>query len=125
MRKLDLNFEEVLESSLEFGVPLPKKVRTSIRRKLEALQDTLPVNSNVELRYFNEGSKFRGSLKVRSLYQNFSSQSFSKDPLELFENLLSDIEEQVLNWKRNRFLTGNHLHNHFDYNNTAIIGGRR
>ena len=125
MKKLDLNFKEVLESSLEYGVPLPKKVRTSIRRKLEFLQEALPVHSNIELRYLNKGGRFRGSLNIRTLHQNFSASAFGYDPLIVFENLKRDIEEQLLTWKRNRFITSSNITNNgFCNNSTNLLGGR-
>ena len=68
MRNTITSFEEILESSIDFGVLLPKGSRITLSRKLDILREKLPVNSNLDL-YFNEdGEKC----------MNFENQNFKK-----------------------------------------------
>ncbi len=103
MRNSFFDFEEVLEASLDFGVPMPKKARVTLSRKLEILREKLPINSSIDLLFFHEGSKLRGSLKIKTLNRTFSAISFGNHPLSIYKNLEEDINQQILDWKRTRF----------------------
>lgn len=103
MRNAFFDFEEVLEASLDFGVPMPKKARTSLSRRLDLLREKLPVNASIDLHFFDEGAKLRGCLKIRTLNRTFSAISFGRHPMSIYENLEEDINQQILDWKQTRF----------------------
>ena len=52
MKNLFWDFDEVLEATLDFGVPLPKQARVQISRKLETLSEKLPIQSNIDLQFY-------------------------------------------------------------------------
>ena len=104
MRTSLVSFDELLKySSLDFGVPMPKTAKSKITRKLEALKEKLPINSSIDLSFNQQGQKFKGYLKIKTLTNTFSSVYFGVSLISTYKQLEYEVEKQILNWKQSRF----------------------
>lgn len=88
----------------EVGMKLTSYHFSKIRRKLQSLELRAPAMSSVHLNFENMGNEIKGMLSINGFRKNFKSTVSGNDPLEIYSRLESNIDEQLLAWKKARFI---------------------
>ena len=87
----------------EVGIKLQDQNLAKIRDKLQKLEARAPTYSTINLDFINIGSCIQGKLEISSTGKNFHSTIKGEDPWEIYQKLESKIDQQLIQWKKNRF----------------------
>ncbi len=87
----------------EVGIKLQNQNLVKIRDKLQRLEARAPAYSTINLNFTNIGSYIQGNLDICSAGKKFYSTIQGKDPWEIYLKLESEIDQQLIQWKKNRF----------------------
>jgi len=87
----------------EVGIKLSSDQVFKIKRKLQALEVRSPTYSTINLNFTNVGSHIQGDLVFTSVGKRFEAKVLGEDPNEIYEQLELEIDQQIMNWKKNRF----------------------
>ena len=84
-------------------VSLSKEDRAKIEGRLEALEERIPAFSNVSLKFDYRGIKVLGKMRIRTPLRTFEAEAYGLGVFETFCRLESKIDQQIMNWKKERF----------------------
>ncbi len=93
----------------EVGIKLSSDQVFKIKQKLKTLEVRSPSYSTIKLNFTNIGSRIQGDLVINSAGKQFEANSLGDDPLEIYEELKLEIDQQIANWKKDRFSPKNAL----------------
>ena len=102
MKELNLK-KKVKPTPHRYGIKLSQYQKVKVEILLERIRDLSPSSSITTLRYDRNGEDLKGCLTVKSFGIKFQSQKTGQDPVEIMMLLKDDVEDQLLDWKRNRF----------------------
>ncbi len=88
----------------EVGMKLIPDHYSKIREKLQSLELRAPAMSSIHLDFENMGETTKGTLSINGYGKTFKSTVTGENPLEIYCLLESNIDEQLLAWKKTRFV---------------------
>lgn len=91
------------------GVELEREHSLKIQKRLENLRDKSPANSHVRFELEKRADSFVGKLSIKSITKSFQLRKASHDPFQTFLLVEKEAEDQLLEWKLNRFNLANTL----------------
>ena len=97
MEKLNLKKKE----NNTFGIPLALDQELFIKKNLESIRDKSPSTARVKLKLKYLKSNIYGTLQIDNLYESFTANAKTSDPIKTFLLLKQDIEKQINRWKKN------------------------
>lgn len=100
---LDSHFKESFTIH-EVGLKLIPEQNSKIRAKLESLEQRAPAISSIKLKFTNEGKEIFGELTIAGVGRKFYSGVRGQNPLEIYYSLENEVDEQLSQWKKTRFL---------------------
>lgn len=92
----------------EIGLKLKPSERFRIRKRLSLLEQKAPAFSTISLNYQQsecEDNEQTAELSIQGGGHKFQSRASGSSPLETYLKVEREIEEQLLTWKRERFLS--------------------
>jgi hypothetical protein len=101
-------FEDDLVESFTInqdGIILSSSDHLKIRRKLQALEFRAPAMSSIHFNLKKYEDKIEGTMLINSYIKNFNAHIHGDCPLSIYNELEKNIEYQLINWKRSRFIT--------------------
>ncbi len=87
---------------------VPNDLMAFIKSVIERVQNLSPSNAFLKTHIFKNGSKFEGEIHVNSQATTFKAIAHDADPRELIMKLGGQIQNQLKNWKKFRFIKGDH-----------------
>lgn len=108
--KLDAGISAIPMSIKCKNFSLSKENLKAIKRHLSSLGERAPFNSKIRLLLEKEGSIIKGVLRINSFSNNFQSAHASVEAFDLLGKLITDIDSQLREWKRNRIFTQTLVH---------------
>lgn len=100
---LDSHFKENFTIH-EVGLKLIPEHNSKIRDKLESLGQRAPAFSSINLKFTNEGEDILGELTIIGAEGKFYSELRGQNPLEIYYLLEREVNDQLIQWKKTRFL---------------------
>ena len=88
----------------EVGMKLTPENKSKIRLRLDSLDSRAPSNSCTYLKFTNEKGKIKGELSITGAGKMFESELIGIDPWELYKSLEIEVDKQLSQWKKTRFL---------------------
>ena len=88
----------------EIGIRLSKKQLSYLRMRLQVLVPKTPSCSFTTLTLSKFDHNIIGQIETSGLGQNFTSTAQGQNPEEVFKELEKDMNDQLLSWKKGRFL---------------------
>lgn len=101
---LDSHLNENFEI-LEVGMRLIPEQRTKIRKMLQNLEAKSPTDSYIKLLLKQTGEEVKGTLSIISPDKIFKATTTGSEPPNISKSLEKELNQQLLQWKRNRFKT--------------------
>ena len=88
----------------EVGMKLIPEQNSRIRARLESLEQRAPAISSINLKFTNEETQISGELTISGAGRKFYSKTKGQNPLEVYKALEQDVDKQLIQWKKTRFL---------------------
>lgn len=85
------------------GIKIDQKVAQQMQRRLDTLSEKCPYPCDINLVFEKRESCFIGKLEIKAAALKICSRKISHIPYQVFSLLVDDIENQLLDWKRQRF----------------------
>ncbi len=98
--------------------PLNKGDHAFIQDELDRLKERVPHNSSIRISLENVNDVYKVKIDVKSLYKKFSTASSGSSLKSTVLKTISEIDRQLLDWKKKRFLDLQ-----YNYNSHRLIGG--
>lgn len=100
---LDSHFKESFTID-EVGMKLIPEQNSRIKARLESLEQRAPAISSINLKFTNEETQIFGELTISGAGRKFYSKTKGQNPLEVYKSLEQDVDKQLMQWKKTRFL---------------------
>jgi hypothetical protein len=100
---LDSHFNENFAIH-EVGMKLIPEHQSKIWTRLQSLESRAPAISSTHLKFTNEGKQTKGELSIIGAGRKFRSEIRGENPWEVYKSLEKEIDKQLIQWKRTRFL---------------------
>lgn len=84
---------------------LTREQEADIRKNLSGLHDRAPAGSNMFIKIELVDGHYKGILRINSYGKSFYSTAVKDQVILLLGKLIMDIDSQLLEWKKQRFLT--------------------
>lgn len=87
-----------------FSTSLTPRQQLWVNQKLERLKEKCPSQAAIKVRFEKRPASFIGEISIKSFSREFYSKKIAHDLFQVYLLLEADIEEQLLEWKRTRFI---------------------
>ncbi len=107
MMKLKTSTDHTLLDQItlnQIGVNLDDRHKFLMRARLSELNEKLPNLCSINLTFSRYRKKIKGHLSIKRNGTLFFASAIGKNPLYIFEQIESEIIQQVLIWKKQRNL---------------------